>query len=72
MAWFLQIEHKFCGLYECRGTRFMGARKLSPVTKLVASTEAVSRYKASRSKRFVTEQELVGGQLRVSGYKGHY
>jgi hypothetical protein len=67
MAWFLPIEHKFCGLHECRGTKMIGAAKLSPVTNLVESTGAVSRYKASRSKRFVTVQELVGGQLRVSG-----
>jgi hypothetical protein len=42
------IEH-----YECRGTRFIGAAILSPVTKLVECTGAVSRYKPSRSQKFV-------------------
>jgi hypothetical protein len=32
-----------------RGTSFIGAAKLSPVTKLVESTGAVSRYNESRS-----------------------
>jgi len=32
------IEH-----YECRGTSLIGAANLSPVTKLVAGTGAVSR-----------------------------
>jgi hypothetical protein len=34
--------------YACRGTSFIGAAKLSPVTKLVAGTGAVSQYKLSR------------------------
>jgi len=26
MAWFLPSGYKFCGLYECRGTRLIGSR----------------------------------------------
>ena len=42
------IEH-----YACRGTSLIGAVNLSPVTKLVAGTGAVSRYKLSRSQKSV-------------------
>jgi hypothetical protein len=42
------IEH-----YECRGTSLIGAANLSPVTKLVAGTGAVSRYNADRSQKIV-------------------
>jgi hypothetical protein len=42
--------------YECRGTILIGAANLSPVTKLVAGTGAVSRYKLSRSQKFITIQ----------------
>ena len=42
------IEH-----YACRGTSLIGAANLSPVTKLVAGTGAVSRYKADRSQKTV-------------------
>ena len=41
-----------CEHYECRGTSLIGATNLSPVTKLVAGTGAVSRYKLSRSQKF--------------------
>jgi len=61
------IEH-----YECRGTRLIGAAKLSPVTKLVADTGAVSRYNLSRSLKFITVQDLNYGQMRVSGCNNHY
>ena len=61
------IEH-----YECRGTRLIGAANLSPVTKLVAGTGAVSRYKLSRSQKFVKVQEFNCVQMRVSGCNGHY
>jgi hypothetical protein len=61
------IEH-----YECRGTRLIGAANLSPVTKLIAGTGAVSRYKLSRSKKFITVQDLYCVQMRVSGCNGHY
>jgi len=61
------IEH-----YECRGTRLVGATNLSPVTKLVAGTGAVSRYKLSRSQKFVKVQNLNCVQMRVSGCNNHY
>jgi len=38
------VEH-----YACRGTSLIGAANLSPVTKLVAGTGAVSRYNVERS-----------------------
>jgi len=56
------IEH-----YECRGTSLIGATNLSPVTKLVAGTGAVSRYKLSRSQKFVKVQDLNCVQMRMSG-----
>jgi hypothetical protein len=61
------IEH-----YECRGTRFIGAANLSPVTNLVAGTGAVSRYKLSRSQKFVKVQDFNCVQMRVSWCNGHY
>jgi hypothetical protein len=61
------IEH-----YECRGTSMIGAANLSPVTKLVAGTGAVSRYKLSRSQKSVTVQDFNCVQMRVSGCKNHY
>jgi hypothetical protein len=44
---------KFCEYYACRGTSMIGAANLSPVTKLVAGTGAVSRYKVDRSQNTV-------------------
>jgi len=32
---------------------------------------AVSRYKFTRSQKFVTVQKFAGGQMRVSGCPGH-
>ena len=61
------IEH-----YACRGTRLIGAENLSPVTKVVAGTGAVSRYKLSRNQKIVKVQDLNCGQMRVSGCNGHY
>ena len=61
------IEH-----YECRGTSLIGAANLSPDTKLVAGTSAVSRYKLSRSQELVTVQDFNCGQMRVSGCSYHY
>ena len=61
------IEH-----YACRGTSLIGAANLSPVTNLVAGTGAVSRYKLSRSQKFVTVQNFNCGQMRVSGCRNHY
>ena len=58
--------------YACRGTSLIGAAKLSPVTKLVTGTGAVSRYKLSRSQKSVTTQDLNCGQMCVSGYINHY
>jgi len=72
MAHFLPSRYKFCEIYECRGTRLIGAASLSPVTKLVAGTGAVSRYKLSRSQKFVMVQDLNCGQMRVSGCNNHY
>jgi len=63
---------KFCEHYECRGTIVIEAASLSPVTKLVAGTGAVSRYKLSRSQKFITVQDLNCGQMRVSGCSNHY
>ena len=72
MAHFLPSRYKFCEIYECRGTSLIGAENLSPVTKLVAGTGAVSRYKLSRSQKFVKVQDFNCGQMRVSGCNDHY
>jgi len=72
MAHFLPSRYKFCELYECRGTSLIGAANLSPVTKLVEGTGAVSRYKLSRSRKFVKVQDFNCVQMRVSGCNGHY
>ena len=72
MAHFLPSWHKFFEHYECRGTSLIGAANLSPVTMLVAGTGAVSRYKLSRSQKFVKVREFNCGQMRVSGCNGHY
>ena len=61
------IEH-----YACRGTSLIGTANLSPVTKLVAGTGAVSRYKLSRSQKIVKMQDFNCGQMRVSRCKNHY
>jgi hypothetical protein len=54
------------------GISFIGAANLSPVTKLVAGTGAVSRHKLSRSQKFIMVQDFNCGQMRVSGCNGHY
>ena len=56
----------------CRGTSLIGAANLSPVTKLVAGIGAVSRYKLSRSQKFITVQDFNCGQMRVSGCNNRY
>ena len=66
----------------CRGTSLIGAANLSPVTKLVAGTGAVSRYNLSRSQKFVKVQDFNCVQMRalpnvaerswVSGCNDHY
>jgi len=61
------IEH-----YACRGTSLIGTANLSPVTKLVVGTGAVSRYKLSRSQKFVKVKDFNCEQMCVSGYNGHY
>ena len=61
------IEH-----YACRGTSLIGAANLSPATKLVAGTGAVSRYKLSRSQKSVMVQDFNCVQMRVSGCNNHY
>src|SRR4030043_355870 len=58
--------------YACRGTRLIGAANLSPVTNLVEGTGAVSRYKLSRSQKFITVQDFNCGQMSVSGCKNYY
>jgi hypothetical protein len=72
MAHFLPSGYKLCELYECRGTSLIGAANLSPVTKLEGGTGAVSRYKLSRSQKFVTVQGFNCGPMSVSGCNGHY
>src|SRR4030043_1174455 len=54
------IEH-----YACRGTRLIGAASLSPVTNSGAGTGAVSRYKLSRSQKFVKVQDFNCEQMRA-------
>jgi len=44
---------------ECRGTSLTGAANLSPVTKFGEGTGAVSRYKVSRSQKFITVQDFI-------------
>jgi hypothetical protein len=73
----------FIACWRDRGISLIGAANLSPVTKLVAGTGAVSRYKLSRSQKTVTMQDLNCWQMRVpaltlrskchwSGCKNHY
>ena len=63
---------KFSEHYACRGTSLIGVANLSPVTKLVAGTGAVSRYNLSRSQKAVKMQDFNCGQMRVSGCNSHY
>jgi hypothetical protein len=73
-AWrtFCRPGIKFIEHYECRGTSLNGAANLSPFTKLVAGTGAVSRYKLSRSQKFIKVQKFNCGQMRESLCNGHY
>jgi hypothetical protein len=43
----------------CRGTRLIGAANLSPVTKLITGTGAVSRYNVDRSQKTVKVFEIL-------------
>jgi hypothetical protein len=52
--------------------RLIGAANLFPVTKLGEGTGAVSRYKLSRSQKFVKVQDFNCVQMRVSGCNSHY
>ena len=72
MAHFLPSRYKFCELCACRGTSLVGAANLSPGTKLVEGTGAVSRYNLSRSQKSVTVQDLNCVQMSVSGCNNHY
>jgi hypothetical protein len=72
MAWFLPSGYKFCELYECRGTKLIGSRKLSRYRIFVGGTGAVSRYKLSRSQKSVAVQDSYCVQVSVSGCKNHY
>ena len=73
-AWrtFCRPGTKFIEHYECRGTSLNGAANLSPVTKLVAGTGAVSRYNLSRSQKFVKVQNLNCGQMSESWCNGRF
>jgi hypothetical protein len=55
----------FIACWRDRGTSFIGATNLSPVTNLVAGTGAVSRYKLSRRQKLVTVQKLNCVQMRA-------
>jgi len=72
MAHFLPSGYKFYEHYACRGTSLIGATSLSPVTKLVGSTGAVSWYNLSWSQKLVTVQKFNCVQMRESGCKNHY
>jgi hypothetical protein len=65
MARVFAVMQGVCEVEPFRGTSSIGARNLSPVTKLMVSTGAVSRYKVYRSQKFITVQELVCRQLRA-------
>ncbi len=69
---FCRPSTNFIACWCDRGTSFIGAANLSPVTKLVAGTGAVPRYKLSRSHKFITVQNLNCEQMRVSWYNNHY
>jgi len=60
MARFLASWYKVSGLYACRGTSLIGAANLSPVTKLVAGTGAVSRYRQATEPEIYQDTEAVG------------
>ena len=48
------------------------ATNLSPFTKLVEGTGAVSRYNDGRSQKLITVQDFCCLQIRVSGCCYHY
>jgi hypothetical protein len=57
-ACFCSHGRSFVELEPFRGTRYIGARNLSPVTKLMAGTGAVSRYNLYRSQKIIKVQKL--------------
>jgi len=71
-ACFCRHGTNYIEFWRGRGTSFIGAANLSPVTNLVVGTGAVSRYRLSRSQKTVTMQDLNCGQMSVSGYMNHY
>ena len=82
-ACFCRHGTNFIEFWRGRGTSIIGAANLSPVTKLVGSTGAVSRYKGkSNPENCQGVQELNCVQMRalptvaerrwVSGCNGHY
>ena len=62
----------FIACWRDRGTSLIGAASISPNTNLVAGTSAVSRYKLSRSQKFITVQDLNCDQMSESGCKNRY
>ena len=66
---FCKSRYKVYRSRACRGTSFIGARKLSRYRKFVRGTCAVSRYNFDRSQETVTVQDLYCGHVRVSGCK---
>jgi hypothetical protein len=62
----------FIECWRDHGTGLIVAANLSPVTKLMAGTGAVSRYKLSRSQKFVKLQDFNCVQMHVSGCNNHY
>ena len=62
----------FIACWRDRGTSLIGATNLSPFTKLVEDTGAVSRYKLSRRQKLVMVQDFNCEQMRVSGCKKYY
>jgi hypothetical protein len=69
---FCRPDTNFIEHYECRSTSFVGAANLSPFTKFGEGTGAVSRYKLSRSQKFVMVQEFDCVQMRKSGFSFQY
>ena len=72
-AWrgFCHQGTKLVELYVYRGTRFIGAANLSPVTNLVAGTGAVSRYNDDASQKVVPvalepSEAVAGIRVQVS------
>ena len=79
MAHFLPSRYKFCKLYECRGTRLIGAANLSPVTKLVTGTgpeysgvQSVSEPEICHSAGFKLRADARTLSGAKGGCKNHY